>query len=185
VCGERTPAEATRELGQEQLLPRGGSGYLNETDGNFTLWAHDDRLTDFHWTGKLRGPDFEKITFRLPTITTMNLVDSKGRLMPTVMAEVVTTAQVEAVEEATMRQEDRVLQAMLSRLNGSLSEWATDCGWFLPAKPGEAPQPNKSMVQRIIKRLGEGKLVKKSRGSYVLTPNGKQAAIRAMSQTAD
>jgi hypothetical protein len=30
----------------EQLLPRGGGSYLNELDGNFTLWAHDDRLTD-------------------------------------------------------------------------------------------------------------------------------------------
>jgi AAA domain len=127
---------------QEQLLPRGGGGYLNETDGNFTLWAHDDRLTDFYWTGKLRGPDFEKITFRLPTIRTPKLVDSNGRQMPTVMAEVVTTAQAEAVEKASLGQEDRLLQAMLSRLNGSLSEWAVDCGWFLPAKAGETAQPN-------------------------------------------
>jgi hypothetical protein len=47
----------------EQLKPRGGGAYLNETDGNFTLWAHDDKLSDLSWTGKLRGPDFEKVTF--------------------------------------------------------------------------------------------------------------------------
>src|SRR5262249_25188564 len=30
----------------DQLLPRGGGGYLNEVDGNFTLWACGDRLSD-------------------------------------------------------------------------------------------------------------------------------------------
>jgi AAA domain len=174
-----------RPASADDLLPRGGGGYLNETDGNFTLWAHDDRLTDLYWTGKLRGPDFEKITFRMPTIHTTDLVDSNGRLMPTVMAEVVTAAQADAVEKASLGQEDRLLQAMLGRLNGSLSDWATDCGWILPAKPGETPQPNKSIVQRIMKRLVDDKLAKKSRGSYALTPAGKKAAIKVMSQAAE
>jgi hypothetical protein len=83
---------------QQQLLPRGGGGYLNETDGNFTLFTHGDKLSDLHWTGKFRGPDFEKITFHLTTITTTKLTDAKGRLLPTVMAEVVTDAQAEENE---------------------------------------------------------------------------------------
>jgi hypothetical protein len=41
---------------QEQLLPRGGGSYFNETDGDATLWAHDDRLSDLYWTGNFRGP---------------------------------------------------------------------------------------------------------------------------------
>jgi hypothetical protein len=82
----------------ELLLPRGGGGYLNETDGNFTAWAHGDRLTTLHWAGKLRGPDFDPIVFRLPIVTTTKLTDAKGRLMPTVMAEAVTDAQVEETE---------------------------------------------------------------------------------------
>jgi hypothetical protein len=168
----------------EHLLPRGGGGYLNETDGNFTLWAHDDRLTDLHWTGKLRGPDFEKITFRLPTITTTKLVDSKGRMMPTVMAEVANAAQIEAVEEATMGQEDRMLQAMLERRNGSLATWATDCGWHLPSKPGEALQPNKSLAQRVMNRLVADTLARKLRKKYLLTKAGEDAAVKVMNPNA-
>jgi hypothetical protein len=169
----------------EQLLPRGGGGYLNETDGNLTLWAHDDRLTDLYWIGKLRGPDFEKITFRLPTIQTTKLVDSKGRLMPTVMAEVITSAQIEAVEEATLRLEDRMLQAMLERRNGSLATWAEQCGWFLTAKPGEQPQPNKSQAQRVVGRLVAYKLAHKVRRKYVLTEAGQKAALKVLNPTAE
>jgi hypothetical protein len=44
-------------------------------NGNFTAWAHDERLTTFHWTGKLRGPDFDPIEFRLPVVNTTNLTD--------------------------------------------------------------------------------------------------------------
>jgi hypothetical protein len=49
-----------------QLLPRGGGGFLNEVDGNLTLWADlDAGFTDLHWTGKLRGPSFNPIRFNL------------------------------------------------------------------------------------------------------------------------
>jgi hypothetical protein len=160
----------------EQLLPRGGGAYLNETDGNLTAWAHGDRLTTLHWTGKLRGPDFDPIEFRLPVINSLKLVDSKGRLLPTVMAEVVTDAQVEATEEASLRQDDRLLRAMLERRNGSLSAWAADCGWTLQCRPSEQPQPNKSQAQRVMKRLVADKLVQKVRGDFALTKTGAKAA---------
>jgi hypothetical protein len=171
-------------LGPEQLLPRGGGGYLNETDGNLTAWARGDRLTTLHWAGKLRGPDFDPIEFRFPVITTTKLADTKGRLLPTVMAEVVTDAQVEAVEEAGLRQDDRLLLAMLERRNGSLAAWATDCGWMRQGKPGEAPQPNKSLVQRVMKRLVGDKLVTKGRGVYTLTKNGQKAAVKVANPNA-
>jgi hypothetical protein len=94
----------------DQLKPRGGGGYLNETDGNFTLWAHDDKLSDFYYTAKLRGPDFEKITFRMAQITTTKLTDAKGRLMPTVMAQIVTDADIAEVENKSTFQENRLLE---------------------------------------------------------------------------
>jgi AAA domain len=160
----------------ELLLPRGGGSYLAETDGNFTLWAHDERMTRLHWAGKLRGPDFEPIEFRLPTIHTMALVDAKGRLMPTVMAEVIGEAEITEVEERGQFQEDRLLRAMFDRPGGSLSQWAIDCGWHLTAKPGEDPQPNKPLVQRVLRRLVGYKFVKKEGRGHVLTKEGKGAA---------
>jgi hypothetical protein len=162
----------------EQLLPLGGGAYLNETDGNFTAWAHGDRLTTMHWTGKIRGPDFDPIEFRMPTITTSKLTDTKGRLLPTVMAEVVTDAQVEDAEAESLGQDDRLLRAMLERRDGSLAGWAADCGWYRAAAPGEQQQPNKSLVQRIMKRLVNDKLVTKVRNDYTLTKAGREVAAK-------
>jgi hypothetical protein len=148
-------------------------------DGNFTAWAHDERITRLHWTGKLRGPDFEPIEFRLPTIYTTNLVDAKGRAMPTVMAEVLGETDLLEVEQKAKFQEERVLRAILDRPDGSIADWAKDCGWLYSAKSGEKQMPNKSLAQRVIKRLLELKLIEKDGRSYGLKPKGKKAAEAA------
>ena len=55
---------------KENLLPRGGSAFVNEVDGNLSLWSDDNgRTTQLHWFGKLRGPGFEPIDFELKTET--------------------------------------------------------------------------------------------------------------------
>jgi hypothetical protein len=161
---------------QDLLLPRGGGAYLNEVDGNFTAWAHGERMTRLHWTGKLRGPDFEPIEFRLPTIYTTNLVDSKGRAMPTVMAEVIGETEIAEIEQKSEFQDARLLRAILERPDGSIADWARHCGWLYSAKPGEQQQPNKSLVQRVLKRLIDYKLIERDGRSYALKPKGKKAA---------
>ena len=163
----------------EQLLPRGGGSYLNETDGNFTLWAHDDRLTDLSWTGKLRGADFERITFRLPTVLTTELLDKKGRILPTVMAEIVTDADIAEAEEKSSFQENRLMRAMLANPDGSLADWAQACGWTLAGRGGQPIQPNKALVQRVVGRLLKDKLVAKEGRKYALTKHGKAAVSAA------
>jgi hypothetical protein len=165
----------------EYLLPRGGSAYLNETDGNLTLWAHDDRLVDLHWTGKFRGPDFQKITFRLKTIKTTKLADSKGRLLPTVLAEVICEADIAKAENKAETQENRLLAAMLDKPKGSIADWANHCGWLSTPMPGELAQPLKSLVHRVLKRLGTSGMVAQKGGKYRLTKAGKEAAEAASS----
>jgi hypothetical protein len=120
----------------DQLLPRGGGGYLNEVDGNFTLWACGDRLSDFHTTGKLRGPDFEKITFHMTTVTPMALMDAKGRLTPTVMAQLVTEADIAESETKTRIQEDRLLRAINANPKASITALAAACGWMFKGEDG-------------------------------------------------
>jgi hypothetical protein len=161
--------------GQEQLLPRGGGGYLNETDGNLTLFTHGDRLSDLHWTGKLRGPDFEKVTFRMSTVTTTRVVDAKGRLLPTVMASIVTDAEAEENEAKAAFQENKLLAAMLAEPNGSFAAWAKHCGWMTQALPGEEAQPYKSLVHRVMKRLTENRFVTKNGRAHALTKAGIEA----------
>src|SRR5262249_41201966 len=47
-----------------QLLPRGGGAFIGEIDGNLTAWKRDEDIIELHH-GKLRGPGFEPISFRL------------------------------------------------------------------------------------------------------------------------
>jgi hypothetical protein len=51
----------------DDLLPRGGGAFLNEVDGNLSLWKHDG-VCDLHWQGKFRGPDFTPLSFRIDTV---------------------------------------------------------------------------------------------------------------------
>jgi hypothetical protein len=161
-----------RPTGPEQLLPRGGSGYLNEVDGNFTLWAHDDKLSDFHWTGKLRGPDFEKIIFHMTSVTTLKLQDAKGRTISTVMARTVTDADAAESETKAAFQEDRLLKVIAANPKGSLGSWAIACEWTFD-KDGQR-QPNKSLVVRVLRRLKSSKLVAQEGRAHVLTKAGQK-----------
>jgi hypothetical protein len=156
--------------GPDSLLPRGGGAFIAEVDGNFTAWKHDGNLCDLHWTGKLRGPDFEKITFRLEEVRCPELVDSKGRSLPTVIARGVSDAEAAASEEAAEAQEERLLAAILIRPSGTLEEWARACGWS-----------SKYVAHRVIKRLETQKLVAKQGRRHVLSRAGK-AAVRRVSE---
>ena len=155
-----------------QLLPRGGGAFVNEMDGNLTLWKHDDNLVTLHHSDKFRGPGFEPMTFKLEKITTTKLVDSKGRLIPTVHA-VAITEQEEAQQEASAEQEeDQLLAALAGPKALSIADLARVCSWLLPDGG-----PYKNKVQRVLDRLLREKLVKKVRGRrWRLTDEGRKAA---------
>ena len=54
----------TKYAAADNLLPRGGSSFLNEVDGNLTLWADEEQATTtLHWQGKFRGMTFGPIQF--------------------------------------------------------------------------------------------------------------------------
>ena len=64
----------------EALLPRGGSAFLNEIDGNLTAWkpgGHD--IIEMHHT-KIRGVPFDKLNLRLSVLELAGLKTSKGKL---------------------------------------------------------------------------------------------------------
>jgi hypothetical protein len=154
-------------------LPRGGGAFLAEVDGNLTLWKHDGALLDLHHSDKLRGPGFEPISLRLETVNTTRLTDRRGRLIPTVRAVWISDADTERETEHARGDEDVLLQAML--VSGrSIANLAEVCGWM--TSKGE---PHKSKVDRTMKRLAADKLVAKKRNTWMLTDNGKKAALNA------
>lgn len=103
-----TAAHPVKNAGADNLLPRGGGAFLNEVDGNLTL-AKAPGGARMHWQGKHRGPDFDPIQFELATVSAPELVDSKGRQIPTVMAKSLTPADARATAAAARRDEDFVL----------------------------------------------------------------------------
>jgi hypothetical protein len=153
-----------------QLLPRGGGAFVAEMDGNLTGWKHDETLITLHHSAdKWRGPGFEPITFKLEKILTTKLVDSKGRVLPTVHAVAVSEQEQEEQEATTEREEDELLAALGSTKEHSIADLARACNWMLAN--GE---PHKSKVDRVLRRLLDTKLAKRVRGRrYRLTPDGK------------
>ena len=75
----------TKSAGEDNLLPRGGGAFVAEVDGNL-ICKKSGSVVELHWQGKLRGPDFSPLQFQLETVTCESLKDSRGRLIPTVVA---------------------------------------------------------------------------------------------------
>jgi hypothetical protein len=155
-----------------QLLPRGGGAFLNEMDGNLTAWLRNDLVTLHH--NKIRGPGFEPMTFKIERVTTTKLVDSKGRLLPTVKAVAVTEREEATEKQGARDEENQLLTALAENPNRSLAELARACAWFWIT--GE---PAKSKVERVLGRLKADRLVRLLRGEYVLTDEGKKAVKAA------
>jgi hypothetical protein len=159
-----------------QLLPRGGGAFLAEMDGNLTVWKHDDILVELSHN-KIRGPGFEPISFRLETIRSENLVDAKGRRIPTVRAVTISESDEDQASAKTRTDEDHVLALRLKVVETdplSYAQVAEHYGWH-----SNDGSPAKMRVGRIVDRLEKAKLVRRDRGQWLLTEKGKDAARKA------
>jgi hypothetical protein len=165
---------------QDQMLPRGGGAFVAEIDGNLTCLKKDNELVELHHT-KIRGPGFEPMMFKLETIVTPKLHDTKNRLLPTVRAVVVGEVEEDSEQSRLRNDEDRVLVQIMSYPGQSLAATATALGWV--NGNGEAL---KKRVHRVIARLEDPKrgpkLLKRTRDGYETTDEGKKAGAKAASR---
>src|SRR5262245_18637112 len=95
----------------DNLLPAGGGTYLNEVDGNLTA-ARNDSITELHWQGKFRGPEFAPMGFLIKTVTHQDLKDGDGRKIPTVICEHIGEKAREEMAAAAVKAEDEVLKLL-------------------------------------------------------------------------
>lgn len=154
---------------QENLIPMGGSAFLNEVDGNLTLWADAEKQTSLHWLGKFRGPEFEPMSFELKVTDSAKVHDEEGRLMPSVVAVPVTEADAEAGMKKQENDENRVLLIMADYRDASFEQIAIKAGFVTGGRA------NKSKVARIMQSLLKHKFVEKHRnGKYRLTAKGRR-----------
>jgi hypothetical protein len=155
----------------DNLLPRGGGAFLNEMDGNLVCKKGEGTVS-VHWQGKFRGPDFEPFPFETMTVTTPRLRDSKGRLISTVIARLLTADEQRQQGAEARSAEDDVLILLMEAGALSVAATATGLGW-LSATDGE---PQKSKAHRVLKKLKDDKLVTSERDGWSLTAKGKDAA---------
>jgi hypothetical protein len=162
-----------KNASDDNLIPRGGGAFLNEVDGNLTAAKSMTGPVEVHWQGKFRGPEFAPISFSLRTVTHERLKDSKGRLVPTVVASALSEQGREDFARAQRSREDELLVALLGPINRKATqiELARRLGWKM--RNGD---PYHVLVQRILKTLEKAKLVTIDRGQIMLTKKGKTAA---------
>jgi hypothetical protein len=159
-----------KNAADDNLVPRGGGAYLNEVDGNLTA-ANDTSSVEVYWQGKMRGPDFSPFAFVLRAVTHERLKDSKGRLIPTVIAQSLSEVGQEELANVARTNENRLLRELAKDARASDSELAARLGWFM--KNGD---PYKVMVRRTLKKLERLKLVTLGLGgAATLTPKGQKA----------
>ena len=102
-------------------------------------------------------------------MTHEELKDTKGRLIPTIVAEYLSDTAQEEMTKTSRCDEDLVLQALASNPRASFADLAASLGWY--AKSGK---PNRTKAQRALGRLQRDKLIKKDRGRYEITEKGQK-----------
>ena len=154
---------------QDNLLPMGGSAFLNEVDGNLTLWADAEKQVSMHWLGKFRGPEFEPMAFELKISESDRVHDAEGRLMPSVIAVPIAEATLEEGRQKLETDENRVLRVLADSPHSSFTHIAVRAGFDVDGRP------SKSKVQRVMAILVQYKFVVKHRsGKYRITDKGKK-----------
>jgi hypothetical protein len=154
------------------LLPRGGGAFLNELDGNLANWSPaQGEVTEMHWVGKIRGPDFSPLGYRLRPVPT-GLIDEKNRPEMTIVAEPMSEEAVANHAKQAMANEDVVLRALRDHPEWSLAEIARQAGWV-----DKDDKPERWLVQRAITSLADDKMIEQARkrARWTLTAKGEKA----------
>jgi hypothetical protein len=158
---------------RSMLLPRGGGAFLNELDGNLANWSA--MVTEMHWCGKIRGPDFAPLGYRLRPVPT-GLADEKGRPEMTIIAEPMSEEAVADHAKQTRTNEDVVLRALRDHPEWSYAQIAREAGWV----DFEVDKPERWRVQRAVTALASDKLIEQTRKGdpWTLTDKGEKALTK-------
>jgi AAA domain len=166
----------TKGADRRSLLPRGGGAFLNELDGNLTLWSESrGEVTELHYFGKIRGPEFSPIGYRLRPIPT-DLRDERDRPEMTIVAEPMSEEAVSNQAKQAMANEDTVLKALRDHPGWSIAQIAESAHWV-----AEDGRPERWRVQRAMASLADSKMVEQKRkaGPWTITAKGLDALPKA------
>ena len=152
---------AGKKADRSNLMPRGGSSFTNELDGNFTVWAEPDGTQVMHWEGKHRGPPFEPLHMTMVDCEFDHIADHKGRPMPLKYTrQQLIIEQANAAHKAEQR--DREALAVLA------NEPRTSVRAL-----AENLRVSRSTAQRTIDTLKDEKLIRRKQKGWHLTDDGR------------
>lgn len=160
-------AHPVKKATNSNLIPYGAGAILNEVDGNLTLVRNEKRIT-LHWQGKIRGPDFEPMTFRIEAPPCPDILDIQGREVATPVLMPSTMEVAAEVKNIDFNKDMKLLIAMTEKPNGTQDDWAKAIG--LRAR---------SSVNGRLLRLQSERLVEQAAGVWSLTSKAKRAVKTA------
>jgi AAA domain len=107
------PSHPTKNAGDDNLVPYGGGGILNETDGNLTISRKGD-IVEFHHQDKLRGVPFEPIMYKSTLETADELTDQRGRPIELPVLRRAEQEDLKAAEQKSLTTPLKILQLLVA-----------------------------------------------------------------------
>jgi hypothetical protein len=156
-------AHPVKGASDDNLIPYGAGGILNEVDGNLTL-ARKAGGVFLHHKGKIRGADFEPVAFRFEGITTPDIVDVKGFRIETPVLMPLDAVALEARQEAYDNGNLALLKAIADNPGASIRTLQEAAGI-----------KSTKMLYAGRERLKTEKLVEEVLGKLAVTKKGEIA----------
>lgn len=160
---------------KDDFVPRGGSAFINEVDGNLRLWRDGEVAELFSDPNKFRGAPVS-ISFRSESVQTAAIKDTKDRMIPVPFFRPIDDHEAARTADAQWRDENRLLFFMNENPNGTQAQWAERCGWL-----SDDNKPRKDKVNRLLQALSRSPqiMVQKGRsGRWRLTSAGLKEATK-------
>jgi len=151
-------AHPTKNASDDNLIPTGSGAVLNDVDGNFTM----SKSHKLHWQGKIRGPEFIPVPFKIELVKAEILIDTKGRQIPAPVMLPGASRSTADMDDAVVVGDTgrRLMRAMLSNPDGTQADWA------------KALNMAKSSINECLVRLKAGKLVTHISGKWKVGQKG-------------
>lgn len=146
---------------KDNLVPRGGGAFLNEIDGNLTVWSQDASQQTLHHSQKFRGAGFDPMEWVMQIHEFDHLTDIHGtplKLPVSRPESLIERANREATSDTLLRQ---YLEKVEQGAALSVREGAGQFG------------VSRWRMQQIVTTAKDEKLIKRYAKTYVITEGGK------------
>lgn len=146
---------------KDNLVPRGGGAFLNEIDGNLTVWSQDASQQTLHHSQKFRGAGFDPMEWVMQIHEFDHLTDIHGTplKLPVSRPEMM-------IEQANREQQNdtflrRYLESVRNEMPLSVREGAAQFGI------------SRWRMQQVVETAKQEKLIRRYAKTFVLTDGGR------------